>query len=171
MRRWFEKYRYWMNVSAMTFLGMIFIVAGVGKLLYQSDSFVPFPFLESLPFTQALYSVLPYYEIAIGALLIHGVMVKFVTTLSAFMVAVFATISIVMISTGRGTELCGCFGMAGRLTYIEVLVVEVLMAVLIAVVILCHRGRYFNLIPWFLESEHKPRVKPSSGEPEVKTIC
>jgi len=168
MRRCFEKYRYWMNMPAMIFLGMIFIVAGVGKLLYQSDSFAPFPILESLPFTQALYSVLPYIEIAIGALLIHGVMVKFATTLCAFMVAVFATGTAVLVATGRGTELCGCFGMAGRLTHIEALVVEFLMAVLIVAVTVCHRGRYFNLTPWFLDNGHKPRDEPSSGESEVR---
>ena len=168
MKRWFEKYRYWMNVPAMTFLGMLFIVAGVGKLLYQSDSFAPFPFLESLPFTQVLYVVLPYIEIAIGALLIHGVMVKFAATLCAFMVAIFVASTVVLIAMGKGAELCGCFGMAGRLTHIEALVVELLMAGLITVVILCHRGRYFNLIPWFLENGHKPREEPSSGDSEAR---
>jgi len=151
MKRWFEKYRYWMNVPAMLLLGMFLIVAGVGKLLYNSNSFASYPFLESLPLTQALYLALPYIEIAIGLMLIHGFMVKFAATMAGSMVAVFAISNILLINVGKGFELCGCFGMAGSLTYVDALVIDFIMAVLVAAVFICHRGRYFNLTPWFLE--------------------
>lgn len=153
MKRTFEKYRYWANVPAMLLLGMFFIVAGVGKLLYQSNSFASYPFLESLPLAQGLYLALPYIEIAIGAMLIHGFMVRFATTMAASMVALFVASNIILITMGRGAEACGCFGMAGRLTYIDALFIDSLMAVLIVVIFICHRGRYFNLTPWFLDSE------------------
>jgi len=155
MKRWFEKYRYWMKIPAMTFLGMIFIVAGVGKLFYQSGAFAPFPFIEGLPLavTQLLFSVLPYIEIAIGAMLIHGFMVKFVAAIVGSMLAVFIANNIYMVSIGRGVEPCHCFGMAGGLTYVDALVIDIMMAVLVAVIFICQKGSYFNIKPWFLDSE------------------
>jgi len=138
-------------VPAMLLLGMFLIVAGVGKLLYNSNSFASYPFLESLPLTQSLYSALPYIEIVIGLMLVHGFMVKFAATMTASMVAVFAGSNILLITMGKGFELCNCFGMAGRLTYVDALVIDFIMAALITAVFICHRGRYFNLTPWFLE--------------------
>jgi len=151
MKAWFEKYRYWINVPAMTMLGMFLLVAGVSKLFYQSGSFSAAPFIESLPLVGVFFVVLPYIEIALGLLLVNGVAVKFAATLTGAMVAQFATSNIILITMGKGFELCDCFGMAGRLTYLDALIIDGIMAFLVAVVLVCHRGRYFNRLPWFLE--------------------
>ena len=163
MKRWFEKYRYVMKLPAMTFLGMIFIVAGVGKLLYNSAAFVPFPFIEGLPvaLTQVLFSVLPYVEIAIGAMLLHGFMVKFAAVIAGSMILVFIVNNIAMVSRGRGREPCQCFGMAGGLTYVDALVIDIMMVILVAVIFFCQKGGYFNTTPWFLDSQPL-RVKQSA---------
>lgn len=159
MKRTFEKYRYWMKVPAMTFLGMIFIVAGVGKIFFYSSAFSPFPFIQlfdaglPLAINQFLFAVLPYVEIVIGAMLVHGFMVKFANTIAASMVGVFLINNIYMVSIGRGREPCHCFGMAGGLTYIDALVIDIMMAVMVAVIFFCHKGSYFNLTPWFLDSQ------------------
>ena len=155
MKTWFEKYRYIMKLPTMTFLGMIFIVSGVGKLLYNSGAFVPFPFIEGLPVavSQVLFSVLPYVEIIIGAMLVHGFMVKFATVVTGSIVLLFIVNNIIMVSIGRGREPCNCFGMAGGITYVDALVIDCIMAAMVAVILICHKGGYFNITPWFLDSE------------------
>lgn len=153
MKQTFEKHRYWMKVPAMCFLGMLFFIAGLSKLLYASNSFSPFPFIETMPVVSAIYPALPYIEMAIGLLLIHGVLLKLIALISGSIVAVFIANCIYMISIGRGSELCGCFGMAGRLTYVDALVIDCLMAVMAVTIFFCHKGGYFNLTPWFLDSE------------------
>lgn len=152
MKRTFEKYRYWMKIPAILNLGMLLIAAGVGKLFYQSNSFAPAPFLETLPGGAVFYAVLPYIEIAIGLLLVSSLMVKFAATMAAGLVLIFAGSNIFLITMGQGLDLCGCFGMAGRLTYVDALVVDAIMAVLVAVIFICQRGGYFNMTPWFLDS-------------------
>ena len=151
MKGWFEKYRYLIKVLAMTFLGMLFFIAGLSKLLYESKSFSPFPFLETLPGATFFYPVLPYIEIAIGLLLINGVLLKLAAIISGSMVAVFIANNLYMIAIGRGFEQCGCFGMAGGLTYFGALGIDVAMALMVVVIIICQRGSYFNMTPWFLD--------------------
>lgn len=152
MKQLLDKYGYWMKIPAMLNLGMLLIVAGVGKLLYQSNSFAPAPFLETLPGAMWFYTVLPYIEIAIGLLLVSSLMVKFAATMAAGLVLIFAGSNIFLITIGQGYDLCGCFGMAGRLTYVDALVVDAIMGILVAVIFICQRGSYFNMIPWFLDS-------------------
>lgn len=173
MKRRFEKYRYWMNVPAMLFLGMTFIVSGLGKLVYDSNSFSLAPFfgfLSPVPI-ETFYPMLPYIELVIGILLIHGVVVKFAATMAASLVAAFTASNIAMVSMGKGMELCGCFGMAGMLTYTGALVMDTIMAILVATIFVCHRGGYFNLTPWFLENGHKAEGATSSVASKAKTIC
>jgi len=153
MRKRIEKYGYWMKIPAMLNLGMLFIVAGVGKLFYQSNSFATAPFLETLPGAMWLYTVLPYIEIAIGVLLVTGLMVKFAAASAGALVTIFAISSLYLVSIGQGFDLCGCFGMAGRLNYIGALGIDVVMAAMVAVIFICQRGSYFNMVPWFLDDK------------------
>ena len=52
---------------------------------------------------------------------------------------------------GQGLDLCGCFGMAGRLNYIGAFGIDVAMALMVTVILICQRGSYFNMTPWFLD--------------------
>ena len=57
MKRWIENHGYWMKIPMMLNLGMLFIVAGVTKLLYQSDGFTTAPWDKD--WTSAAVSVWP----------------------------------------------------------------------------------------------------------------
>ena len=151
MKSWIEKHGYWMKIPVMLNLGMLFIVAGVTKLFYQSNSFTTAPFLEATPGALSLYAALPYIEIVIGLLLISGLMVKFAAACAAALITIFLASTLYLVSTGHGFDLCGCFGMAGRLTYISALGIDVIMAGMVAIIFICQRGTYFNMTPWFLD--------------------
>ena len=151
MKHWIEKHGYWMKIPIMLNLGMLFIVAGVGKIFYASNSFSTAPFIETLPGAMLFYTVLPYIEIILGLLLVSGLMVKFAAASAAALVAVFVGSSLYLVSIGHGFDLCGCFGMAGGLTYFGALGIDVAMALMVVVIIICQRGSYFNMTPWFLD--------------------
>lgn len=161
-----EGHKYWVVLLATIFLGIVFLVAGMGKLLAQSNSFSPFLFPGFLPvaLTQAIYIVIPYIEIAIGALLVLGIAIRFVTSLSALMITGFIASNLYMIYLGVGTGPCGgCFGYFGSLTAIASLTLDGIMAALVVVILLCCRGSFFNLMPLFLQSVHTPGDIPSLG--------
>jgi len=147
-----EGYRYWIGTLATIFLGVTFIVAGVGKLLAGSKAFEPFvlPVVLSQSFSEVIYSWLPYIEITVGGLLILGIAIKFASSISALLIAGFTVSNILLIYLGRGTEPCGCFGMAGGLTVFSALIVDGIMAVMVAVIFVCYRGDFFDLCPMVL---------------------
>lgn len=146
-----RKYIYWVGVLAAIFLGMIFVVAGMGKLMLQSGSYEPFLFPALMPQTlsNAVSLGVPYMEIIIGLLLICGIATKFTTSISAALIVCFIASNLYLLSIGVGT--CGgCFGVAGGLTVYAALVLDGLMAVLVVIIFLSHKGAYFNKTPWFL---------------------
>ena len=146
-----SRYRYWIGVLAATLLGMIFTVAGVGKLLSHSSSYEAFLFPSFLPGAVAdyAYAVFPYLELTIGLLLICGIAVKFTASLSMGMVACFIASNLYLLSNGVGT--CGeCFGVAGGLTVYAALVLDGLMAIMTVIILITYQGKYFNGTPWYL---------------------
>ena len=147
---------HWVSKLAVIFLGMIFIVAGVGKLLATNslESFL-LPASIQFPFAQVVFGILPYLEIAIGALLVSGIAVRFAATVSLVLAVAFMVVNIIMVSSGLGTVLCGgCFGVAGKLSTYAALTMDIIMAVLSLNILFCYRGRFFNLVPWYLETGH-----------------
>lgn len=148
---WTEKRRYWVSGLAMIFLGMFFVVAATGKLLSRSTAFdlFAFPSFVSPAMAEAIYTSIPYIELVVGMLLILGVAVKFATSLSVFLILGFVTSNILLIS--QGIQKCAnCFGVAGSFTPTASLVLDGIMAVLIVVIFLCHRGSFFSITPWLL---------------------
>lgn len=154
MKRWFNKYRTWILLPAMINLGMLFFVAGLSKLLYRSSSFEAAPFIEALPGFNVMYQILPYAEMVIGLLLIHGIFIKFAGTMAGGFALLFAISNIIMINMGKGLDMCGCYGMAGRMTYLDAMIVDGIIAVLVAMVFLCYRGKWFNKKPWFINDDN-----------------
>ncbi len=151
--------RYYFGVIASIWLGMIFIVAGVGKLLYEGGSFSGF--LSSGPLLAVFYNLLPYAEIALGTLLILGIATRGVALIASLLVLTFAASNIFGIITGA-EECATCFGVAGSLSPLSALIIDTIMAVLIVVILTCCRGRLFNKTPWFLSSGiGREDVKPS----------
>jgi len=163
-----EGHRYWIGMLAMIFLGVTFMVAGMGKLLVNSASSQPFAFPVFLPqvIIDGIYSGLPWVEITVGWMLIMAVAIKFTISLSAILVAAFMASNIFSIYLGHGSELCGgCFGFMGGLTVVGALIFDVVMAVMVLIILVCYYGNFFNIRTWFLiEKREIENVEPSFTE-------
>ena len=142
-----------LGIWAAPFLGMILFISGISKVSTQSGG--PQPLLNPELLPTAFYFFFPplnlisYVEIAIGLLLILGVAVKVVTSVSALMITCFAIDNILLISQGLAGEPCGCFGMGQRLTVIDSLFLDGVMVGLAVTILILYPGRCFNKRPWF----------------------
>ena len=132
-----DKRKYWISLLAMIFLGVTFIVAGMGKLLSGLNGVDPFVVPTFLPqsFMEFVYLVLPYVEITLGLLLILGLAVRYAAGISAVLIAGFVLFNLAEISIGQGGGPCGgCFGALGGLTAYSALILDVVMAVMVLVI-------------------------------------
>jgi len=147
----------WFATGAGIILGLIFLAAGLGKLLNPMDSSIIFVFPEFLPtaLDKFIFHWLPYLEIVIGVLLITGIVARLIASLSlALTVSMIANNSILLIQ-GLGDKPCGCFGEAERLAQLSLsvtgaLYIDVAMLILGFVVLFFYQGRFININPWFL---------------------
>ena len=76
--------RYWIGIAAGIILGLIFIISGLGKVLYQAEflaSMLPKSLLTPLLASLVSY-VLPAAELLLGLLLITGVAGRIAASLS-----------------------------------------------------------------------------------------
>ena len=149
--------KHWIGVGASLILGLIFVVAGLGKLLHPTEAFKLFFFPDFL--TPALAKVvfiwLPRLELIIGLLLIIGVAAKLVTIFSSVLIAAFITNNVWLLIQGLGDKPCGCFGIAeriaqARLSTLGSLYVDMAMLALVLIILFCYQRRFFNIYPWFL---------------------
>ena len=154
------RYRYWISIGAGIILGIVFVVAGLGKLLSDAESFEsifnPFPDFLAPFFSQAVYSWLPYLEVIIGLLLIVGVLPRLMAVFSVVLIAGFITNNGWLISRGLGYEPCDCFGVVERIIQVELstvgaLYLDVALLVLALVVLFWYRSRFLNIYPWFVK--------------------
>ena len=157
------------GVGAGIILGLIFAVAGLGKLLHQAEAFELFFFPDFLTpaLAKAVFIWLPRVELIIGLLLITGLAAKLVTTFSLVLILGFITNNVWLLIQGLGDKPCGCFGMAERiaqakLSILGALYLDVVMLVLVLIILVCYQGNFFNIYPWFLAggkiAEKKNRV-------------
>lgn len=150
--------RNWLGVWAVVFLGLIFVVAGAGKVFAQSggtELLLP----EFLPafVVQAISVILPWVEIAVGVLLILGIAVKFTTSLAALMIAGFVVSNIVLINLGMAAEPCGCFGgiTGGEFSTGASLILDGVMVGMVLLVFKFHPSSFTSIKPWCLVPELK----------------
>lgn len=147
----------WLAVGAGIVLGLIFLAAGLGKTLSQTDSFVIFVFPEFLPtaLDKFIFRWLPSVEILIGVLLITGVIARLVASFAlALTVGLIANNTILLIQ-GLGDKPCGCFGEAERLVQLRLsiagaLYIDIMMLVLGILILFFYRGKFVSISPWFL---------------------
>jgi len=152
--------RNWLAIGAGIILGLIFLAAGLGKLLNQTESFVIFVFPEFLPtaLDKFIFRWLPRIEIIIGVLLITGVAARLTASLSlALIVSLIANNSILLIQ-GFGDKPCGCFGMAERwaqyrLSVAGALYIDIVMLILGFMVLFFYQRGFFTVNPWFLRRD------------------
>ena len=149
--------RKWLAVGAGIILGLIFLVAGLGKLLSHTDSFVIFVFPDFLPTAvdKFIFRWLPKVEIIIGLLLITGIAARLVGSLSLALTVSLIVNNSILLGQGFGDKPCGCFGMAERwvqyrLSVFGALYVDIIMLILGFLAVFFYRGKFINVRPWFL---------------------
>jgi uncharacterized membrane protein YphA (DoxX/SURF4 family) len=106
--------REWLGTVARLVTGAVWIWAGLIKLPHPEQSVLAVRAYELLPGDTATFvgHLLPPLEIAIGLLLVLGVLTRFAGTLSALLFVAFV-IGIASV-WARGIEIdCGCFGGGG----------------------------------------------------------
>lgn len=146
-------YKHWIGVGAGIVLGLVFVTAGVGKLLHQTEAFkiffTPFPGFLSPIFTKAVFIWLPRLELTVGLLLIFGIATKLAATFALMLIAGFITNNSLLLIQGH--EYCpSCFGPQVILRTSEALFIDIVMLALVSIVLLCYQGSFFNVRPWFL---------------------
>ena len=134
-----NKAKYWLGILASIFLGMVFLVAGSGKVLA--------PVVESeLP--QLLLVALVVIELAIGAFLVAGVFAKMAVILSLPVIASFVIGNILMKMLGRA-ECLSCFGAMGKLSTTQALYFDGVMVVLAVMILMWYPARFSQVRPWY----------------------
>ena len=148
----------WLVVGAGIILGLIFLAAGLGKTLNQTESFVIFVFPEFLPTVvdKFIFRWLSYVEIVIGVLLIAGIVARLVASLALALTVGLIVNNGILLAQGLGDKPCGCFGAAESwaeysLSVAGALYIDVMMLVLVVMVLFFYRGKFINFNPWFLK--------------------
>ena len=146
-----NKAKYWLGILAATFLGMTYVVAGMGKWFAGVVEFELHIFPGLLPPTLigALNTLLSPTELAIGILLASGILVKPLAGFSLLLTTGFIINNIILISQGLGGAPCGCFGMGNRLTVYDSLLLDGIMIALVITVLCWYPTRFFEARPWF----------------------
>jgi uncharacterized membrane protein YphA (DoxX/SURF4 family) len=155
-----ERYKYWGGIGACTFIGLMFVTVGFGKLPHQGEywGLIFFEYFDSitlLRFTDIVKQWLSWVEIILGSLLIAGIASKIAANFSSFLILGFIANNLWMISQGAGREPCGCFGkfeaFLGTLSAKSALVMDLGMLVLVSIIFLYYPGNLISIRPWFLQ--------------------
>ena len=168
------RHKHWISVGASIALGLIFLVAGLGKLLHQPDAvrlfFIPLPDFLTLTLTKAVFNLLPYLELMIGLLLVTGIAAKFAATFSSVLIAGFIAHGGFLIRRGLWSEPCNCFGKWKTVPYTELSVIgslylDIVMLALVLIILFWYQRSFFSVYPWFLArgkiAEKKDRSMPN----------
>ena len=153
------RYQPWVGIGASLILGLVFIAAGLGKLLEQAETLeifsnLPAPF--STPALTGAFSFwLPIIELVVGLLLITSVAAKPVAAFALALIAGFIATNSWLLIQGLGDEPCGCFGIAEtmaqlRLVVINSLYFDVGMLGLGLLTLIYYPGKFSTFKPWFL---------------------
>ena len=114
MKEKFVIFQPWIGLVARLILGGVLFLAGYLKVDEPDKSQMAVRAYEMLPISVAnlLGLVLPFVEVAIGALLILGSLTRFMAALGGFTMVIF--IIAIAQAWARGLNIdCGCFGGGG----------------------------------------------------------
>jgi uncharacterized membrane protein YphA (DoxX/SURF4 family) len=126
-------------------VGSTFIVSGAGKLPERALFIEKVEEFKLLPDGLAHFygNVLPGVEIAIGALLILGLLSRFSAVLAMLSSLSFIVANSVVLYRGLNLE-CGCFGDAAVLQTRDALIIDCVMLI-VAFLIVIHKGEFLSL--------------------------
>jgi len=152
------RYRHWIGIAAGILLGLIFLVAGLGKLPGQTEAYmIIFGLQRALlhpTLANHIDTWLPRVELTLGLLLMAGVATRLMTSFSSVLIAAFIFNNGWEIARGAGENPCGCFGensFLGYLSNTQALYLDIGMLALVAVVLLWYPGNWLTARPWFLK--------------------
>ncbi|MFC1955938.1 MauE/DoxX family redox-associated membrane protein [Chloroflexota bacterium] len=155
------RYKHWIGVGASILLGLVFIIAGLGKSLHPvADAKISydlkilltfFPYLFTPTTVDVIFTYLPRLEILIGLLLVLGIAAKTISIITMVLISIFMASNYWLLSQGLGYESCGCFGFIAE-SYLTVNVsfgIDIAMLTLAFIVLFCYQSNFTNVIPWF----------------------
>lgn len=151
------RYRNWAGIAAGILLGLIFLVAGIGKLQQTEAFMIIFGLHRALLFPTLANHIdtwLPRMETALGLLLIASIATKLTVTFSSVLIAAFIFNNSWEIARGAGENPCGCFGQASFLGYIsttQALYIDIGMLALALIILFWYPGNWRTVRPWFLK--------------------
>jgi uncharacterized membrane protein YphA (DoxX/SURF4 family) len=165
-RRSFPDLKKGVGILAAAALGLIFLIAGLGKLPAQTDAYTILLVLRNIPLMLLLsdyvHIFFPVLEIILGLMLVAGVAAKLTASLSTLLIGAFIFNNLWLIQKGLGQEPCYCFGgslnwLLGVVSTREVLYVDIGMLGLVCLVMAFYPGRWFDLRPWFSRASEARR--------------
>lgn len=128
-------------------LGVIFIISGAGKLPELAAFVEQVEEANILPhaLARAYGTALPYVEIAIGTLLILGLLSRFAAGIGGLAAVSFIIGNSTRLNRGLYGE-CGCFGNIASLQFStgEALIIDCVLLIM-AIQILAHKGEFLSL--------------------------
>lgn len=163
--------RYLVSLVAAIVLGMVLIIAGLGKLVMQTETFrvfyTPHTTFLTPEITNLVELWLPPIEVTIGLLLTIGVVTRLAAVFASGIVFAFIVNNGWLLSQGLGQESCGCFGIldtlaAGGLSTLGALYMDIGMLALGLLIVLCYPDTFLAIKPWFLR---RKRAQDSHDKP------
>ncbi len=156
------------GILAGVILGLIFMVAGFGKLPVQTDAYTILLVIRKEPIflwlSDYVHIIVPSLEIILGALVFSGTAARITALASAGLVGAFIFNNLWLIRNGVAQESCGCFGDAlnrllGGLSTREALYIDFAMLALIFLILVFYPDKWFSLRPWFLRGRPSGRIR------------
>jgi uncharacterized membrane protein YphA (DoxX/SURF4 family) len=126
-------------------VGATFIVSGAGKLPEGGAFVAKVEGFDLLPGVLARFygTALPWVELAVGALLLLGLLSRFAAGIGFLTALSFVIANSVSLYRGLNLE-CGCFGDVAVLHTRDALIIDVVL-MLMALQVLVHRGEFLSL--------------------------
>lgn len=152
-----------MIIVPCVLLGLMLLVAGIGKIPWLSDITGDFPgqteFFDVIfgPIwpTIAFFinNILPWVEVVLGMALVLGIFPRLAATLTLPLLAGFMSSNIYAITHGETFGDCGCFGVFERLfgdiTPLQALGMDILLLFFALIIIFWFPAPYLSFQSWF----------------------
>jgi uncharacterized membrane protein YphA (DoxX/SURF4 family) len=149
------RYRYRIAFGASMALAVVFIAAGIGKMMGQSAFLLELStYVVSEQLAAWLATWLPWLELVVGLCLLVGVIPQIAAGVAVLLSAAFILHNGFMIANGMGYHPCGCLGIldrvfGGELSTVGSLYVDIVLVILALAVYFSYPGRLLNVRPWF----------------------
>ena len=170
------RHRYWISLGASVLLGLVFLTAGVGKLLGEGAFLLQISTLVINPaYASTIAAVLPWVEIILGLSLLTGIVPKIAAGFSSLLVVAFIFYNGWLISKGFGLEPCGCLGIVERLlgnqlSTTQSLYIDIGLLVLALAVFFCYPGKLLNIRPWLWKRDRTVDNPPAGSNGNDGTV-